>query len=142
MRLPQVVFADCGQIYVLTSAPSNVDWRPSAYDIEVPCVVLWRMLRCTALTSLNNDSPNHVVTIEKSDKVVNMAIETSIICLFWRRHPPRSSFLEAQKLIMVQCITGWVLRLVMEMNGWDLEERPDLLPESEDDGQDIELGAF
>ena len=32
--------------------------------------------------------------------------------------PPRSSFLETQTWITVQCMPGWVWRLERELNGW------------------------
>ena len=47
-----------------------------------------------------------------------------------------------KKLTVVRCMPGWVWRPEREMNGWELGGRLDLLPENEDDGQDIEPAAF
>ena len=63
--------------------------KSSHCDIEVPCVVQWRMLWYSAPTSLKNDSLNDGVIHEKCDKAVNMAIKTCFTCPFWRRHTPK-----------------------------------------------------
>ena len=63
--------------------------KSSHCDIEVPCVVQWRMLWYSAPTSLKNDSLNDGVIHEKCDKAVNMAIKTCFTCPFWRSHTPK-----------------------------------------------------
>ena len=113
-----------------------------SYDIEVPCVVQWEMLWYSGSTRFNNDLINDGVIHEQYDKAVSMAIEILSPDPFWRRHTPRSSFLETKQLVMVHCMPGWVWRLDRGMMGWELGGRPDLLLENEDDGQDVEPEAF
>ena len=62
------------------------------YDIEVPCVVQWRMLWYSAPTSFRNDLINDGDTQEKYGKADNMAIKTSSFCPFWRRHAHTKTF--------------------------------------------------
>ena len=63
------------------------------YDIEVPCVVQWRTLWCSAPTSLDNDLLNDGVNLEKYDKSVQNTPRT---CPLWKEYTPSFPFLEKQ----------------------------------------------
>ena len=73
----------------------NGAWETLHYDIEVFCVVQCGMLCYSASSSLNSD-------------LVNAGSNLLHFPISGDGTPPRSSFLEAQELIMVQWMPGWV----------------------------------
>ena len=99
-------------------------------DIDVPCVVRGSMLWFSAPTSLNNDLLNDGVLFAVTD-TINLAFRGSFILPFWRRNTPRACSMRSIRATLV-----WPPE--MEMNGWELGGRPDLLLEHGNDGQDIE----
>ena len=70
-----------------------------SYDIDLPCVVQWRLLWYSAPTSLKNDLLCDGVILERYNKTINK-VTKSLFTFFWRRHTPRFSFLVAQRLMM------------------------------------------
>ena len=106
-------------------------------DVDVPCVVQGWMWWYSPPTSPNNDLLNDGVLLAKYEETINLAIKGSFILPFWRRNTPRSGFLRAQCLTMTG-MPEWVWAPERELKGWDVGGTPDLLPESEDDGQDIQ----
>ena len=48
------------------------------YDVDVPCIVQWEMLWCSAPTSLNNDLLNEGIVFDGYSSVINLAMSTKI----------------------------------------------------------------
>ena len=67
------------------------------------------------------------------DETVMKATDTSFTFPFEEGHTPRSTFLEAQKKMMLQCPQRRAWRPERDMKGRCLGGRPDLLPEKEGD---------
>ena len=58
------------------------------YDIEIPCIVQWRMLWLSTPTSLNNEPVNDGAILEQYFEAVNLASQS----VFWRMNTPRSLY--------------------------------------------------
>ena len=103
------------------------------YDTEVPCVMQWGLLWYSAPSHLNEILIKGGASQTCHDKTVRKATETSFTFPFEEWHMPRTTFLETQKKMMLQCVQGWAWRPERDMKGWYLGGRPDLFPEKEGD---------
>ena len=88
------------------------------YDIEVPCVVQWRMWCYSAPTSLNNDLLNDEIILENTTE--------------WSKWPPTHPSRDPKGEFTRRRLPswkhrGWVWKPEKEMNGWYLGRKPDLL---------------
>ena len=98
-------------------------------DIEVPCIMQWRLLWYSAQCHLKNVG----VLQACHDQTIKKAIETAFTCQIEERHMPRSAFMEAHHMMMVHHKHGWALRPERSMNGWNLGGPPDALSENKGD---------
>ena len=64
------------------------------------------------------------------------------VLLFWRTHTPRTSFLLARCLMMMNYLRPWDWRKEKEMKGGDPGEKVSVLCANQDDGQHIEPDEF
>ena len=92
------------------------------YDIEVPCIVQWALLRYSAPSHLNNILVKDGVFQTCHEKTIKKAMERSFTCLFGNGHTPRFTFLVTRRWMMVHCLQGWAWRFERETKevepGW------------------------
>ena len=72
-----------------------------------------------ATSSLNNDLLNDGVISEMYNRVVDRDIDTSFRFLCTQIQTPTFFFLEAQRLMLVMWMNGWVWCPKLEMKGWE-----------------------
>ena len=109
------------------------------HDIDVPCIVQWRMLWYSAPTSLDNALLNDGVILETFNEPMNWAFQSAFVLPHWRMNTPRSRFLRSIRA-MLEGVTEWVWDPERDMHGWEQGGRPDLLLDDEDDEQDEDNG--
>ena len=109
-------------------------------DNDVPCPWQWKVPWNSAPTSLDNDLLNYGVILEEQQG--SQCDHQSGFC----SAPLEKTHAQVWLLGSAEVDNGplcvWVEELPWEMLGCDLGGRLDLLLESEDDGQDIELDHF
>ena len=101
------------------------------YDLEIPCIVQWRMLWLSAPTSLNNDLLNDG-KVEQSTWRSRMFLGH----LYFGINTPRIFFLKAMRKV-VEDVPERIWNLEKEMAGWKLGDRPDLLLDSSDSDNEM-----
>ena len=58
------------------------------HDIDVPCIVQWRMLWYSAPTSLDNALLNDGVILETFNESMNWAFQSAFVLPHWRMNTP------------------------------------------------------
>ena len=107
------------------------------YDIEIPCTVQWEMLGFSAPTCLNNDLLNDGEIFGECYEAVNLAFHNVLVAPSFGMNTPRILFLKAMRKVLEDMPErNW--NREREMVGWQLGDRPDLLPGNGDSDNEME----
>ena len=86
----------------------------------------------SALTSLNNNLLNDGEILAKYDETFNLAFQSILKLSHFGVNTPRICFLKAMRKVLGD-MAERIWNFESEMEGWELGDRPDLLPDNEDD---------
>ena len=104
------------------------------YDLDVPCVILWRLLWFSSPSRRNQGFTNNGTKKAKYHEAVNMAIEATFTMPYEGLHTPRTCLLRSVSVVLYRSPDkDW--NVEEEMKGWGLEERP-CLPSYHNDWDD------
>ena len=70
------------------------------YDLDVPCVIQWRLLWFSSLSRLNHTFLNNGSQIAKYHKAVNRAIDVTFTMPFEGLHTPRTCLLRSVSVVL------------------------------------------
>ena len=103
------------------------------YDLDVPCVIQWGLLKFSSPSRLNQTFTNSGTKLAKYHEAVNMAIEATFTMPFEGLHTPRTCLLRTVSVVLYRapdkdwnveeeikgCGLGESPRLPLHDNDWD-----------------------
>ena len=70
------------------------------YDVDIPCIVQWKMLWFSAPTGRNNDLLSGGVILEKYHETVNKALKSASVLTYWRMNTPGVCFMKSIRAML------------------------------------------